>query len=115
MSADAGFVYTSATGFSITRRDDVRDLLDGLHVRAGVDGVSGGAPIALRANSVATIPGITSVTCMFGILRAKLDAEIGGQRVERRLGRVVRRAMRGHRHAAEKGRDVDELSVCRAR
>jgi len=42
--------------------DDLRDLLDGLDVAAGIDRGVRRAPTAFRANSVATIPGMTSVT-----------------------------------------------------
>ena len=43
------------------------------------------------------------------MLPREVHARVGGQRVERRLRRVVGRAERRERHAAEHRRDVDDL------
>ena len=63
MSADDGLVYTSATGCFDDRRDHVGDLRDRLHVRTRIDRrVRRRTQRVARANSVETIPGMTSVT-----------------------------------------------------
>jgi hypothetical protein len=68
------------------------------------------------AKSVETVPGRTSAGqddrhVQVGVRRSEVHAQVGGQRVECRLRRVVGGPDAGERHPAEERGDVDEVAL----
>ena len=111
MPPSTGLVKTSATGWSIDADDHRGDRLGGLR-RSGARAWSNRRRAVDRV--LAEVGGHHPrhhqghVDARVG--RREIHPEVGGQAVQRRLRRAVGGSNRGHRHAAEERRHVDDLS-----